>query len=115
MSIATNKPVLSPVHRERCLVLVEAFHVVGTIVPAGFQFDGASIPRPFWPILSPFDPRALRASLLHDFEYRRGPLVPRKFADVKFRRRLIEDGISRPVAWAMYLAVRAGAWGAWKG
>ena len=39
------------------------------VIPAGFIFDGASIPRPLWAIMSPtgllFIP-----SLIHDFAYR---------------------------------------------
>jgi len=39
------------------------------IVPAGFRFDGASIPRPLWGLLSPVG-LLLIPGLLHDFAYR---------------------------------------------
>jgi hypothetical protein len=39
------------------------------IVPAGFRFDGASIPRPLWGLLSPIG-LLLVPGLLHDFAYR---------------------------------------------
>lgn len=39
------------------------------IVPKGFVFDGASIPRPFWPLLSPIG-LLLLPGLIHDFGYR---------------------------------------------
>ena len=38
------------------------------VVPAGFETDGASIPRAFWNILSPFG-GYFPAALLHDFLY----------------------------------------------
>jgi Protein of unknown function (DUF1353) len=39
------------------------------IVPKGFVFDGASIPRPLWAILSPTG-LLLIPGLIHDFAYR---------------------------------------------
>ena len=39
------------------------------IVPKGFVFDGASIPRPFWALLSPIG-LLLIPGLIHDFGYR---------------------------------------------
>lgn len=41
--------------------------IVRLIIPAGFEFDYASVPRPFWMALPPADPRYGAASLLHDF------------------------------------------------
>ena len=42
---------------------------VTIIIPKGFQFDGASIPRPFWGILHPSGLLLIQA-LVHDFAYR---------------------------------------------
>ena len=39
------------------------------IIPKGFVFDGASIPRPLWGILSPTG-LLLIPGLIHDFAYR---------------------------------------------
>jgi len=39
------------------------------VVPSGFVFDGASIPRPLWVILSPTG-LLLIPGLIHDFGYR---------------------------------------------
>lgn len=39
------------------------------VIPAGFEFDGASIPRPLWAILSPTG-LLLIPGLIHDFGYR---------------------------------------------
>jgi hypothetical protein len=41
---------------------------VELIIPKGFRFDGASIPRPFWAILSPIG-LLLIPGLLHDYDY----------------------------------------------
>ena len=42
---------------------------VDLIIPKGFRFDGASIPRPFWAILSPTG-LLLIPGLLHDYGYK---------------------------------------------
>ena len=39
------------------------------VIPKGFEFDGASIPRPLWFILSPTG-LLLIPGLIHDFGYR---------------------------------------------
>ncbi len=40
----------------------------GLTVPAGFESDGASVPRFFWRIVfPPGDNRALRAAFLHEW------------------------------------------------
>lgn len=44
---------------------------VKIIVPKGFEFDGASIPRPLWAVLHPSGLLLIQA-LVHDFAYRRG-------------------------------------------
>ena len=41
------------------------------IIPKGFEFDGASIPRPLWAVLHPSGLLLIQA-LVHDFAYRRG-------------------------------------------
>lgn len=47
---------------------------VGLYIPKPFEFDFASIPRIFWPILSPTD-ILLVSSCFHDFGYRYGGLL----------------------------------------
>lgn len=39
------------------------------VIPAGFDFDGASIPRPFWALLSPTG-LLLMPGLIHDYGYK---------------------------------------------
>lgn len=54
--------------------LVENWHYklnekVELVIPKGFRFDGASIPRPFWALLSPIG-LLLIPGLLHDYAYK---------------------------------------------
>ena len=44
-------------------------------VPAGFEFDLSSVPRPFWSLIAPFE-LSIVAPLLHDFLYRHGGRPP---------------------------------------
>ena len=81
-------------------------------VPIGAETDGSSIPRLLWPIEPPLG-RAVRAAIIHDHLYarlRRGEphrLAPcRARADAIFREALIVAGVSRPLAWIMWAAVR---------
>jgi hypothetical protein len=83
------------------------------LVPAGFEFDGASIPPILWPIIgNPFDPKFCRAALLHDWLYS-SHLIDRRAADKAFLAALIEDGVNEWRAQAMYSAVRAGGLTSW--
>ena len=75
-------------------------------VPAGYEFDGASIPPLAWPIIgSPFHPEFMRAALAHDWLYATH-LTDRKTADAAFKAILIEDGAGGTRADLMYSAVR---------
>ena len=44
------------------------------VIPAGFEFDGASVPRPFWFLLEPMG-LLLVPGLVHDYAYRYRRLV----------------------------------------
>lgn len=44
------------------------------VVPEGFTFDGASIPRPLWAVLSPVG-LLMIPGLIHDFAYRKDMLL----------------------------------------
>ncbi len=46
------------------------------VIPSGFEFDGASIPRPLWMLLSPTG-LLLIPGLIHDYAYRYDKLVYR--------------------------------------
>ncbi|MEM7247895.1 MAG: DUF1353 domain-containing protein [Acidobacteriota bacterium] len=43
-------------------------------VPEGFEFDMASVPRMFWPLIAPFE-LSIAAPLIHDFAYHQGGRV----------------------------------------
>ena len=44
------------------------------MIPAGFEFDGASVPKPFRGIISPVGPMFL-GGLIHDYGYRYDKLI----------------------------------------
>ncbi len=77
-------------------------------VPRTFCFDGASIPSVAWQIVgTPFQPRFIRASLVHDWLYYvHLPNVNQEIADNIFYHMLVEDGVSRFNAGTMFNAVR---------
>lgn len=82
-------------------------------VPAGYQFDGASVPRLLWWLFVPAG-LALEAASLHDWLYdNRGfGVLSRKRVDKIFYDHLRQDGAGRLQAYLMYLAVRTpvGLW-----
>ena len=85
-------------------------------VPAGFESDGASVPRLFWTMVCPpLDHHAVRAGVAHDYIYREQPPDwTRKEADKMFLCFLIEDGLPPLQARLAYWGVRLGGWIAWK-
>lgn len=81
-------------------------------VPAGFECDGASIPRVLWPLSGgPFEGRHRSAALIHDYLYACGrdgkPECSRKEADQTFYEAQRACGCSAVSARTKYLAVRA--------
>ena len=85
------------------------------LVPEGFVTDGASIPRIFWRLIgSPFQPRYMRAALVHDFLYKNGLLTRRKADDI-FRAFLLADEVGRVLASVMWIALRVGGSRNYKG
>lgn len=86
------------------------------IVPANFKFDLASVPRPFWWAISPFD-LSISAPLIHDFLYvYRGQapqdsVIPyrtftRLEADRLFDRMMEQEGVANWRRAISYRAVR---------
>jgi len=89
----------------------ESFHCH---VPKGFETDGASIPRFAWVTTgTPFDPKHIRAAVLHDFNYQCGDNY-RKTADELFRTMLLQDGVSGYQTFKMFWALRLFGWIAWR-
>ena len=78
------------------------------VVPAGFECDLASIPRPFWSLLSPQGNYA-KAAVLHDWLYT--VAAPRSdaarlAADRAFLKAMKEEGVRWLARTIMYRAVR---------
>lgn len=75
------------------------------VVPHGFEFDGASIPTPFWSLIShPMAPSSLRPAVFHDWGCVTRPAssstVHRWFAEA-----LLAEGCASVRAWLMGKAV----------
>lgn len=77
-------------------------------VPAGFETNLASIPRPFRNIIN-INGRSRRAAVLHDWLYS-GQCVSRQEADNLFLVAMEVDGVNWLERRSMYLAVRAFGW-----
>jgi hypothetical protein len=77
------------------------------MIPRGFVFNGASIPRVLWGLVtSPYNPRILVAALVHDYLYRTH-LTNRKRADQVFRVLLRRNqGFGKTKIALIYRAVR---------
>ena len=94
-------------------------------VPAGFEFDLSSVPRPFWPLIAPFE-LSIVAPLLHDFLYSHGGRPPagsvepprtysRAEADRMFREIMEAEGVAAWRRVLAYGAVRVFGRSAWRG
>lgn len=77
-------------------------------VPAMFETDLASIPRPFRNLFS-VNGRHRRAAVLHDWLYA-GQCLSRADADRLFLDAMEADGVGWAQRWSMYCAVRAAGW-----
>jgi hypothetical protein len=88
----------------------------GTItVPAGFDTDGASIPRVFWSILDPYGPY-FEAAVIHDWLYSpHNRRFNRAQADDIFREAMYNNGLDWLRREAIYRAVRLAGWRSYKG
>ena len=74
------------------------------VVPVGFETDFASVPRIFWPYISPIDLHA-KAAIVHDYCYYYG-LYDRKRCDEIFLEALKVLNIKRLKIWCIYRSVR---------
>lgn len=104
-------------------VLTRDYKLDGFIVPKGFIFDGASIPRAFWTILN-ITPIGwhMPASLIHDYLYRNTGVVTRHgkvshyskyMADKEFHRLLRRLNVRSWHASLCYSAVKVFGFKAW--
>lgn len=112
-----KQPQVQPVPgKNRYMLLKDYFVLVNgrvIAVPAGFEFDGASIPRFAWSIVgTPFAPKTLRAALVHDWLYFSHE-CSRKEADLYFKVLLKQACVGACKRSLMHMAVRAGGWKSW--
>lgn len=81
-------------------------------IPAGFECDGASIPRTFWRLIGPpMDCHYIEEAIRHDWLYR-CQVVSRKAADKAFFVWLDQKGLHIRRC-LIYIAVRLFGWIAW--
>lgn len=86
--------------------LVEDYRYGDLLVPAGFEWDGATIPRAFWTLVGgPYHPQIMAASLLHDWLYWTRAWK-REDADKLLRHVMKEAGAPEIRADLVYGAVR---------
>lgn len=87
------------------------------VVPKGFVFDLASVPRVLWPVIGPAE-LSLEAACVHDWLYATSGedgRFSRKQADDLFRRMMSLYGVTGWKSWAAYRAVRLFGGLVWKG
>jgi hypothetical protein len=113
-------PVFSPIphKKKRQYKLLETYSLVWNgqliIIPAGFIFDGASIPAAAWPITySPFLPQVIIAALIHDWIYATHCLA-RYEADILFKDICLGCYASKFRAEMMYYALHLFGSFTWK-
>jgi hypothetical protein len=95
---------------------------IGTVtVPAGFKWDGASVPRILWSIIPAWGSYS-GAALVHDWLYRSHLVtscassrkkVTKQQADRVFYELMLKDGVAKSKAWAMWQAVALCGGKAW--
>lgn len=107
-TLASGKPFVT-----RCKVTFRRGTSLHLEIDAGYEFDGASVPRPLW-ILKGFSPldRSIIAALFHDFCCDRPDELDRVIADAVFVTLLKHSGVGCVRRWAMYKAVRM--WSCWR-
>ena len=92
----------------RRAVVMEDTELFGVMIPKGFETDGATVPRLFWFILSPFT-LGLYAAICHDFQLSNGDKYiakRRKEIDKQFKYNLIDSGVNPIRAYASWIGVR---------
>ena len=106
----------------RIFQLTEPFRYrssLGTItIPKGFFTDGASVPRIFWNIFSPWG-SYFSAALVHDYLYSKDsndiyPISERSVADKIFKEAMFNAGVGWVTRETVYRAVRLGGWASYK-
>ncbi len=117
-------PIISPEPDTSFYRLVEDFSITVKgyliVVPAGFIFDGGSVPKLAQPILyTPFDPTVLITALVHDWLYTchrvsGGDKITRKTADKIQFELATQDGVPLRKRLIIYEGIRLGGRSHWK-
>ncbi len=76
------------------------------VVPEGFKTDLASIPRILWSVFPPQYSKYVYPAIVHDFMYETGLTKTRKEADDIFYNLLVNNKVTKPVAFIMWVSVR---------
>jgi hypothetical protein len=107
-----------PHKKKRQYILLKNYYLVWNgqliFIPAGFIFDGASIPAAAWPITySPFLPQVLLAALLHDWCYATH-IMTRLESDMLFKEVCLACHASKGRVFMMYTMLKVFGSFAWK-
>ena len=108
--------------------IVEDFHYsidgVGYKIPAGFQFDGASVPKFLATFLSPVGV-LLMGGLVHDYGYKYATLMKKDGSNIGYHDQKHMDGLFRDICievngfyalnYLAYYALRLAGFVAWNG
>ena len=87
--------------------LLQDVEVFGVEIPAGYRFDGATVPRMFWWLLPPAA-EGFASALVHDFRHTNPSMfVNRLDADNEFFENLGHEGIGYIRRLLIYIGVRA--------
>jgi len=106
----------------RIFRLTESFRYYSSVgiitIPKGFHTDGASVPKVFWNIFSPFG-SYFSAALVHDFLYSKDSddlffVSDRKEADRIFKEAMYNAGVGWLTRHTVHSAVRLGGWASYK-
>lgn len=99
-----------------CAVWLQG-EVIRFDVPEGFVFDLASVPRPLWLFVAPFE-LSITAPLIHDMAYRHrgqlpGAVLSRRDADLVFLEMMRLEQVAAWRRYPAYYAVRRFGQSAW--
>ncbi len=112
------QPIYTSLPESDALQLVEPYMYeefgVHLDIPAGFIWDGASIPRMLWMSTgSNYDPDFTLPGLVHDYMYHSGT-YSKKLADQIFLNELKRENVSFYTRYKMYYAVKFFGGQAWE-
>ena len=99
-------PLLRPTTRDT-FINVNDYTLYGITVPAGYETNGASVPRIFWWIYPPNYPGRITAAMLHDYltdnAYTKYDFYR---SDLVLYRALLDSGQPKITAKIFYIACR---------